>query len=302
MAFPRLNNVSFWLLPPSLILLLLSSLVENGAGTGWVRDLIFEDFEYKYSILVLSNKNKGQNLSLVPWENNFFTPRFNKPLRGLSKKERDLIKLTSFLKSMLIGILLSDGSIEKKGKENPRISIQHSFKSFEYSPAHSEGGYIFHKMSVLTHSYPALNLRNFRDAIHYTLSFKTRQLQCLNELYLLFYSLNSKIKTIYPEIFHYFNHIVLAYWIMGDGSKYGKRGIQLCTDSYSLSEVILLMNILKIKFDIDSSILWVTSVSLTDRKTVLGKRPRIIINKHNFDKVRAQIRPYFTSDFLYKID
>lgn len=294
MAFPRLNNVSFWLLPPSLILLLLSSLVENGAGTGWVRDLIFEDFEYKYSILVLSTKNIDKNLSLVFWENNFFTPRFNKQF--LSKKERDLIKLTFFLKSMLIGILLSDGNISKKGKENPRISIQHSFKSFEYVWT------IFHKMSVLTHSYPALNLRNFRDAIHYTLSFKTRQLQCLNELYLLFYSLNSKVKTISPEIFHYFNHIVLAYWIMGDGSKYGKGGIQLCTDSYSLSEVILLMNILKIKFDIDSSILWVTSVSLRDRKTVLGKRPRIIINKHNFDKVRAQIRLYFTSDFLYKID
>lgn len=57
MAFPRLNNVSFWLLPPSLLLLLLSALVENGAGTGWVRDLIIEDFECKYSILILSSCN-----------------------------------------------------------------------------------------------------------------------------------------------------------------------------------------------------------------------------------------------------
>jgi hypothetical protein len=47
---------------------------------------------------------------------------------------------------------------------------------------------------------------------------------------------------------------------MGDGSKAGK-GLILCTDSYSLNEIIILMNILKLKFDIDSSIHYHTSLS-----------------------------------------
>ena len=44
--------------------------------------------------------------------------------------------------------------------------------------------------------------------------------------------------------------MVLAHWIMGDGSKRAK-GIVLCTDNFSLQEVILLANILNFKFDIN---------------------------------------------------
>lgn len=110
-------------------------------------------------------------------------------------------------------------------------------------------------------------------------------------------------KIIKPELFDYFNYISLAYWIKGDGSKYGK-GIMLCTDSFTLKEVILLMNILKIKFDIDSTIHFRYSVSVKDRKTLLNKKEkiaRIIINGINLDKIRNKIKPFFTKDFLYKL-
>jgi hypothetical protein len=40
---------------------------------------------------------------------------------------------------------------------------------------------------------------------------------------------------------------------MGDGAKRNK-GVILCTDNFSLKEIILLINILKIKFDIDCTI------------------------------------------------
>ena len=52
-------------------------------------------------------------------------------------------------------------------------------------------------------------------------------------------------KTIKLDLFHYLDYVTLAHWIMGDGAKLGK-GIILCTDSFSLTEVVLLMNILKI--------------------------------------------------------
>jgi hypothetical protein len=90
---------------------------------------------------------------------------------------------------------------------------------------------------------------------------------------------------------------------MGNGFKRGK-GIVLCTDSFRLNDVILLMNILKIKFDIDSTIEFRYSINPYDRKTKLNngnKIARIIINKYNFNKIKEKIRPYFTNDFLYKL-
>jgi hypothetical protein len=90
---------------------------------------------------------------------------------------------------------------------------------------------------------------------------------------------------------------------MGDGSKLG-NGILLCTDSYSLKEVIILMNILKIKFDIDSKIQFRYSVSPIDRITLLNKGEkiaRITINGSNLNKIKDKIKPFFTNDFLYKL-
>lgn len=59
---------------------------------------------------------------------------------------------------------------------------------------------------------------------------------------------NDLIKIIKIELFHYFNPIVLAHWICGDGKYSESGGLILYTDSFSLNEVILIINILIIKF------------------------------------------------------
>lgn len=63
----------------------------------------------------------------------------------------------------------------------------------------------------------------------------------MNEIYNLFFNNDGK-RYISIDLFYYFDYVVLAYWIMGDGSKSGKE-IILCTDSFSLQEMVLLMNI-----------------------------------------------------------
>lgn len=72
-----------------------------------------------------------------------------------------------------------------------------------------------------------------------------------------------------PELFYYINYVTLAHLIMGDGIKQ-EKGIMLCTDSFSLKEIILLMNILKIKFDI------VSTATIYFRKNYLLKDRKII--------------------------
>jgi TRAP-type mannitol/chloroaromatic compound transport system permease small subunit len=298
--FPRLNNVSFWLLPPSLILLLVSSLVEQGAGTGWVRYLIIKNLERKYSTKVLSNKDQetqnknkyqySQNNNIILWETNSdFSLNKNK---NLTKFERNIIQVSNFNESILIGLLLSDGFIEKRTGWNPRIRFEQSFNNFEYL------WYIFKKYNIFNSSYPILIKRILRNKIFYSICFKTRQLNCFNKYYTLFYFNNKK--TIKPELFNYIDYISLAHWIQGDGSK-SRKGLILCTDSYSIKEVIILMNILKIKFQIDSSIHYHTSIS-PNNKIIKKKVPRIYINGKNLEKMKSFIKPYFVKTMLYKID
>jgi hypothetical protein len=87
---------------------------------------------------------------------------------------------------------------------------------------------------------------------------------------------------------------------MGDGSK-SKKGIILCTDSYSLKEIIILMNILKIKFNIDSSIHYRVTIS-PNNNIIKQKVARIYINGKNLNKIKPFIKPYFVKSMLYKID
>jgi len=76
---------------------------------------------------------------------------------------------------------------------------------------------------------------------------------------------------------------------MGDGAKRNK-GIILCTDSFSIKDVIKLMNILYIKFNIKSTIHYDNN------------RPRIFINKLELNKIKSQIKPFIVKRFLYKIN
>lgn len=281
-----------------------------------MRHLIIKNFECKYSTLVLSynkkdiknqvinkgNKNSYNNLDLyrnnlntklIIWDKPENTSFY--PWKFLSHMNRNSIYMTKFNKSILIGIMLSDGSMEKNKNWNPRIRFEQSIKYLEYI------WYLFHQLSILIKGYPLLIKRKLRNKIFYSLAFRTRRLNCLNEIYDLFYNLNDGKRCLNFDLYHYFDYIVLAHWIMGDGSKSGK-GVIICTDSFTLKEVIFLMNILKIKYDIDSSIHYNTSISPYDiLKIKKIKVPRIYINGNNLDKIRSFIKPYFLKCFLYKI-
>jgi hypothetical protein len=216
----------------------------------------------------------------------------------LTKIIRDTFSITNYHKSVIVGVLLSDGHIQKRVHWNPRISLKQSLKNFEYLWS------VFISLSVFCSSYPYINKTIKRGKLFYSTEFMTRQLKSLNEIYNIFYLGTSpkegtfkikkaigvsKIKSITPDLFHYLDYIALAHWIQGDGAKRNKGGIVLCTDSFSVKEVILLINILLIKFNIKSTI------------HVDNGKARIYINKVELDKFKHLIKPYFVNSFLYKI-
>jgi len=230
-----------------------------------------------------STKNNINNKYLILY-NKYDSLQLNNK-KKLRDTDRNAISLTKEERSVFIGLLLSDAWLQKRKGWNPRIGLKQSIKHFEFL------WYTFIKLSKFCSNYPYLTKVFKRNKLFYSLTIQTRQLNCFKEIYELLYQVpdNGKIKkVIKPELFDYIDYIVIAYWIMGDGSKRNK-GIVLCTDSFSLKEVILLINILFIKFDLNCTI-------HND-----CNKYRIFINKISFKKLLVHIKPYFTNNFLYKI-
>jgi hypothetical protein len=78
-------------------------------------------------------------------------------------------------------------------------------------------------------------------------------LPCFNYLWDLFYI--DKVKIVPLNIGDLLTEVGLAFWIMDDGGIGSNGTLNLHTDSYTLSEVYLLIEALKNNFNINSRIL-----------------------------------------------
>lgn len=141
---------------------------------------------------------------------------------------------------------MSDGWLEK-------YSLNSNTR-FRFKQAITRSDYVIHSFIALSHycsNLPNITTSKRKGNIFYGLGFGTRSLPCFNEIYNLFYK--DKVKRIPDNIYDLLTPIAIAHWIMGDGAKLNK-GLILCTDSFTVQELITLMNVLKIKYDINSTI------------------------------------------------
>lgn len=246
-------------------------------------DINYNNLKNKEISKDIENNKKKVNTSLIIYkeeEKNNYLSLFVKGI--INKKDRDSLSISKYQRSMLIGILLSDGWMKNKKGWNSKIGFKQSIKNLNYLWE------VFINIANLCSNLPNLKSNIKKGKRFFNLQFETRQLKCFDEIRSLFYINGIGSKIITKELFDYFDYIVLAHWIMGNGSKRNK-GIILCTDSYSIKEIIILMNILKIKFDIDTSIY------------MNNGYPRIYINELNFLLIRDKLLPHFNNHFLYKI-
>jgi hypothetical protein len=108
-------------------------------------------------------------------------------------------------------------------------------------------------------------------------------------LYSLFYE--NRIKIIPSNIEELLTPVVLAYWIMGDGSWTGS-GLKLCTNNFSKEEVILLINSLNNKFSINSSI---------NVGNLKKSQYTIYIPSKDISNIKSLVLPYILPSFLKKL-
>jgi hypothetical protein len=97
----------------------------------------------------------------------------------------------------------------------------------------------------------------------------TRALPCFTELHSLFYSNGVKIVP-HHEIYELLTPAVLAHLIMGDG-KFLSKGISICTDSYTIQDVVRLMNVLILRYELKCTL----------HKTNNNKGYRIYISRNS---------------------
>lgn len=209
-------------------------------------------------LLILKQNNIQQKnisfLSLMLVKNRKFSTKANsdKPNKPRKRTNSDSpLKLTDYLKQALIGLILGDASLEKP-TSNSNIRVR-----FDQGTIHS--GYLFFlyapKWFMLYTLTPPKSTNRKPDKrtgkIYNSLIFKTRMLPCFNYLWDLFYI--DKVKVVPLNIGDLLTAVGLAFWIMDDGGVGSNGTLNLHTDSYTLSEVNLLIEVLKRNFDINSS-------------------------------------------------
>ena len=130
----------------------------------------------------------------------------------LNNLQRNMMNIPNNLISVFIGIILSDASISKSNKADARLQFKQSIKNFKYFYS------VFLKLNHFCSKGPYLAKTFVNHNVHYSLSFTTRTLFCITELYDLFYKPvtdsngNVKfIKSITPELFDYITWEALAH-------------------------------------------------------------------------------------------
>lgn len=226
-------------------------------------------------------KQKNTCTDLVIWGKILYSS-FSQ--RKLSHIELNMIKLPQYQRDILIGVLLSDGwlSYASVKHKSPRLGFEQTFSKSSYVWS------VYWALSHYCYSLPKYIIR-VRNALQTSsVSFATRSLPRFVEFYNLFY-LNGK-KVLPENIYHLLTPIALAHLIMGDGSA-KSHGLIICTDSYSVFEVIRLMNVLMIRYRLDCRL-----------RNHGPNQPRIYISKHSMDQLRRIVQPFMHSSMLYKID
>ena len=135
--------------------------------------------EIKLIKLLMSNINIKKELSLVLYGTNLSsTVGYLK----FSYYERNFIQIPFNKRSIFIGILLSDASLQKINKEgDARLQFKQKYSQFEYLYS------VFFQLCHYCSKGPSVNKVSIQKITFYALSFTTRSLPCITELYNLFY-------------------------------------------------------------------------------------------------------------------
>lgn len=186
--------------------------------------------------------------------------------------------------NVIIGSMLGDLFLNKQ-RENARLEFKQSSDKKEYI-YHLFNLFSSHSNMVTPKHKEYIDKRN--NKVYTSIGFATYSLPCFNYYYDLFYV--DRIKTIPFNIGDLMTAESLAYWLMDDSYKHSS-GLSICTESFTEQEVLLLISVLKEKFNLNCNPM---------------KRPpnnfRIYVKAKSLNHLRNLVSPYFVPFMMYKIN
>lgn len=204
-------------------------------------------------------------------------------LAKITKFIRYSTYIPSYLVGIFVGLLLSDSSLTiATHNSNPRIALKQSIINFPFL----WGTYILLSHYASSLPYADWTILKATGRKYLALRFDTRAYPVLYQLHALFF-IDGR-KGITSELFHYLSPQALAFWIMGDGA-YSSGGLILCTDCFSINEVVILINILTIRYGFKCTIHMAAGL------------PRIYISRDSMESLRKVVAPHMFPFSMYKL-
>jgi hypothetical protein len=235
------------------------------------------------SIVITRSKSisrpKGACTALVVWGENMYSGF--RTLR-LSNIELNMFKLPEYQRGIIVGLLLSDGWLSYPSANN-------KFPRFGFEQTFSQSSYVWSVYWMLSHycySLPRFKTKTRNNIQTSSVTFATRSLPCFVEFFDCFYH-NGK-KVIPEHIYHLLTPVSLAHLIMGDGSVVS-GGIRISTDSFTVQDVVRLINVLVIKYRLKCTL------------HMINNKPRIFISSKSMVLWIPIINPYIIPSMKYKL-
>jgi len=204
-------------------------------------------------------------------------------LRGNTVGSREVEKLNSRQRDLLVGKLLGDGCLEKNGKHS-RLKIDQTFVQKDYV------FWLYKYFSNFSSKPYKLEVYDRRTCKkYYHCRFSTRSIPIFDYWRNLFYKNRRKI--IPKSIAKLMSPLVLAIWYMDDGYlRKDCKGIYLCTSGYKLKEQKILQKMLLKKF------------SLKTKLHFASGNVRIYIPSSEVQSFIKIIKRYILPSFSYKLN
>lgn len=299
-AIPTGIKIFSWLLIPFS--------KENMLTKKYINNLIFFNLNNNYNNnnIIIPDLYKGNLYEIYPRSNrNYIKPNnickelvvygsnleSNINIPSFTNIVRSIINIPNNLLYIIVGILLTDGTISLNTKKdindiNNIINCRFKLKT---SLKHSE--YLIYVYQILAHYCirpPYLRIVYVRGKLYSQLEFYTIALPCFTILRKHFY--NGRVKIVPNNLYDLLNYETLAHIIICDGSFQNGGGICLNLQSFTLKELIFIINIFKIKFDLDCTIHKSRSIYL------------IYIRVKSVKKLYPKIIKYIVPSIKYKFD
>ena len=193
--------------------------------------------------------------------------------------------------SVLVGNLLGDGHGEKR-KNATRFHIHMSSRNAEYvfwlHNFFAERGYASLKKPSVAKQIGKGN------SVYLSIKWRTFSFRSLNSLYDAFYVERGAgergwRKRVPPNIGSLLTEKSLSIWVMDDGGRSGS-GMKISTESFSLSDTLLLQRALRDKWSLEPTVQRHAGSYL------------LYFRKSDLPRLDALVRPHFLPSMLYKLE